>query len=289
MDNHARKSNHSLDEVQAENRAWWTTNPMRYDWHHTLGSQPMTERWFDEIDERFTSATFPYLSTKTPFDRVMPTDLRGLRVLEVGCGMGLHTELLVRRGAMVTAIDLTEPAVETTARRLELRTLSGTVRQADAERLPFDDDSFDLVWSWGVIHHSSHTARIVRQISRVLTPKGEARIMVYNRDSRIARLHLLRHYVLGRGYKTKTVDEVLWEQTDGFMARYFTTDTFDDLLRGFFRESLTQIYGQEPDVVPLPARFRGLVAGRLTSEQKLVAASKYGAFLFSIANNPLRG
>src|ERR1017187_7366735 len=95
------------------------------------------------------------------------SELRGARVLEIGCGMGLHTQTMAAAGAEVTAIDLTSTAVEATFRRLALRGLRAHVLQCDAENLPFMAGAFDFVWSWGVIHHSSRTARIVREIGQI--------------------------------------------------------------------------------------------------------------------------
>jgi 2-polyprenyl-3-methyl-5-hydroxy-6-metoxy-1,4-benzoquinol methylase len=277
-----------IESVQSENRAWWTAHPMTYDWHSTIKAQPMTQPWFDEIDGRWISASFPYVSSVMPFDKIMPADLRGKRVLEIGCGMGLHTEQLVRRGAQVTAIDITTPAIDATRARLQIRGLRAVVEQADAEALPFGSASFDLVWSWGVIHHAARTALIVRQIARVLDASGEARIMVYNRDARITWLVLLRHYLMGRGYKSKSVDEVLWEHTDGYLARHYTVDGLDDMLRGFFRHSTTRILGQETDAVPLPARLRTRVAPIISSSRKEALAAKHGWFLFATAREPLK-
>ena len=91
-------------------------------------------------------------------------------------------------GAEVTAIDLSSTAVEATSRRLALRGLRAQVLQCDAENLPFTAGGFDFVWSWGVIHHSSRTARVVREIARVLNRSGACRIMVYNRDGMPARI-----------------------------------------------------------------------------------------------------
>lgn len=277
-----------IDGVQSDNRSWWTTHPMTYDWHETLSSEPLTDRWFSDIDQRWISASFPYLSDREPFDRIMPGDLTGKRVLEIGCGMGLHTLQLARRGANVTAIDLTAPAVEATTARFRIQDCDAIVQQADAEDLPFASGSFDLVWSWGVIHHSSRTARIVREVARVLAPDGEARIMVYNRDARIVWLSLLRHYLLGREYRSRSVDEVLWAHTDGFLARHYTVDGFDDLLRGFFSDSETKVLGQDVDVVPLPSRIRKPVLRRLGPEQKRTLASKHGWFLFATARMPIQ-
>ena len=148
--------------VQRGNRSWWSDHPMTYDWRGEIDLEPATRAWFDEIDRRFVEASRPYLTDHRPFDRIMPDDLHGQRVLEIGCGMGLHSLELARRGAEVHAVDLTDTAVEATKARMKEFELEADVRQADAESLPYDDQTFDFVWSWGVIHHSARTVRVVR-------------------------------------------------------------------------------------------------------------------------------
>jgi 2-polyprenyl-3-methyl-5-hydroxy-6-metoxy-1,4-benzoquinol methylase len=277
-----------VDQVQAANRAWWTANPMTYDWAATNGASPRSEAWFDEADRRFVAASFPYLSEHRPFDRIMPESLDGRRVLEIGCGLGLHTEALLARGAEVTAVDLTEAAVRATKTRLTQKGLVARVQEADAEELPFDTGEFDLVWSWGVIHHSAHTTRIVREIARVLAPDGAARVMVYNRDSLIARLILARYYLLGGEFRHRDPDEVLWSHTDGYLARYYHREQFEDLFRGFFATAGAVVLGQETDVVPLPRGLRRRPLDRLGDDRKRAAAGRRGAFLFLTAEHPLR-
>src|SRR5205085_6810649 len=110
-------------------------------------------------------------------------ELASKDVLEIGCGTGVHARLLAEAGAKLTAIDLTPTAVELTRRRLELSGLQADVREADAEQLPFDDASFDFIWSWGVIHHSAHTERVVEELARVLRPGGRLELMIYHRSS----------------------------------------------------------------------------------------------------------
>lgn len=260
---------------------------MTYDWGGTITADRHSAQWFDAMDQRWIEASYPYLSRERPFDRVLPSDLTGRRVLEIGCGMGLHTRELVERGAEVTAIDLTAPAVEATRARLALGGYEATVLQQDAEELPFADAQFDLVWSWGVIHHSARTGRVVREISRVVAPAGEVRAMVYNRDGVMARTILLRHYLIGRGYRTRTPDEVLWEHTDGFSARYYSQDQVEDLFRTFFNAVGVQVLGQEVDAVPLPRILRSKVSGRVSPERKLQLASRRGGFLFVTASRPV--
>jgi ubiquinone/menaquinone biosynthesis C-methylase UbiE len=108
---------------------------------------------------------------------------RGLDVLDVGCGQGIDLIQLARAGARVTGIDLTPRHVELAREHLEALGLDGVVLEGDAERLPFPDDSFDLVTSNGVLHHTPDMEAALREIRRVLRPDGEARLIVYHRDS----------------------------------------------------------------------------------------------------------
>jgi ubiquinone/menaquinone biosynthesis C-methylase UbiE len=118
------------------------------------------------------------------------TQTKNLRVLEVGCGLGTDGAQFAKAGADYTGIDLTDAAIELARRRFELFNLSGTFRIADAERLDFADNSFDLVYSHGVLHHTPDTAAAVREIHRVLRPGGRAIVMLYHRDSYNYRLNI---------------------------------------------------------------------------------------------------
>jgi ubiquinone/menaquinone biosynthesis C-methylase UbiE len=108
---------------------------------------------------------------------------RGLRVLEIGCGMGTDGAQFAQAGAHYTGIDLTEAAIELARKRFELSGLEGEFRVADAENLDFADNSFDRVYSHGVLHHTPDTARAVAEIHRVLKPGGRAIVMLYHRGS----------------------------------------------------------------------------------------------------------
>jgi len=108
---------------------------------------------------------------------------RGRDVLDVGCGQGIDLIRFARGGARVTGIDLTPRHVELARQHLEALGLEGVVFEGDAERLPFPDDSFDIVSSNGVLHHTPDMEAALREIRRVLRPGGEARLIVYHRDS----------------------------------------------------------------------------------------------------------
>src|SRR3989440_10778872 len=108
---------------------------------------------------------------------------KDLRVLEIGCGMGTDGAQFAQAGADYTGVDLTEAAIELARKRFELSGLQGNFQVADAENLKFPDESFDLVYSHGVLHHTPDTARAVREIHRVLKPGGRAMGMLDHRGS----------------------------------------------------------------------------------------------------------
>ncbi|HEU4387285.1 MAG TPA: class I SAM-dependent methyltransferase [Blastocatellia bacterium] len=107
----------------------------------------------------------------------------GRDVLEVGCGLGTEAVRFARVGAHYTGVDLTERSIELARRRFDQEGLAGQLRVADAEALPFDDESFDLVYSHGVLHHTPDTQRAIDEIHRVLRPEGTAMVMLYHKRS----------------------------------------------------------------------------------------------------------
>ena len=288
MTDQKRSVDLAVDSIQQGNKRWWTDNTMSYDWHNEIGASRFSLEWFEAVDRGFLKGARLYGSDATPFDRIIPfSQLAGKDVLEIGCGMGLHTELMVRAGARVTAVDLSPTSIQATRKRLELKGLTATVMEADAEQLPFESGSFDFVWSWGVIHHSSRTGRAVRQIARVLRPEGECRIMVYNRASTWAYSILLRDHLLKGRFLRRTFEETLYSSSDGFSARFYVQEQFEDLCRGFFHHVSSEIMGQESDVVPLPRRLRQYALRLLPLSYLKSAQATRGSFIFLTAKRPL--
>jgi ubiquinone/menaquinone biosynthesis C-methylase UbiE len=121
---------------------------------------------------------------------------RGKKVLEIGVGLGSDHQRFAEGGAVLYGVDLTERAVEHTRRRLALFGLHSDLRVADAENLPFHDNSFDIVYSYGVLHHTPDTAEAVNEVFRVLKPGGEAKIMIYHKHSFVGFMLWLRHGLL---------------------------------------------------------------------------------------------
>jgi len=274
-------------ELQAEVQDWWEANPMTYDWRKTLSDQEGTKEFFAEIDQRFWDAAwFAHLTGEQPFSRLIDyPELRGKHILEIGCGAGSISAQLAGSGAQLTAVDLTDHAVALTRRRFELFGLSGNILQMDARNLNFPDESFDSVWSWGVIHHSSETERIISEICRVLKPGGEARIMVYHRNS----IWFKVHYVLIRGVLMGellhlTPQEIANKYCDGHIAKFYTAAEFKAKLRPYCKQVTASVYGQKSDLWLLPAsRIKNLLIRLTPNSFAGLVTRKVGGFLLLMA------
>ncbi len=262
---------------------------MTYDWDHGRdGARPLS--WFDEQDRLSIKAHRHFATMPRPFADLIPYDrLDGAEVLEIGSGSGFHAELMARAGAKVTGLDITEAAVGASTRRFELKGLEGTFEQRDAEHdhPPFGA-RFDFVWSWGVIHHSSHTARIVRNVHNWLKPDGAFSGMVYHRDSTVLPVGLIRDWIVHRNLGAHGVDEALWRNSDGFTARFYPADQWRDLLLAFFEQASVGVNGADEDFLPLPRRIRDPILQRVSDQTKDRFLRRAGHFLLFSASSPSR-
>jgi SAM-dependent methyltransferase len=174
-------------------RAFWQANPCGTKF---ADAEPGSRRFYELVEAHRYQKEW-HIPEAADF-----AGSRGARVLEIGCGLGTDGAQFARAGADYTGVDLTEAAIDLARKRFQLFDLPGEFRIADAENLDFADESFDLVYSHGVLHHTPDTARAIREIHRVLRPGGRAMVMLYHRDSynyrvnigilRRAGVHLLR-------------------------------------------------------------------------------------------------
>ncbi len=121
----------------------------------------------------------------------------GKRVLEIGVGLGADHQQFASAGADLFGIDLTARAIEHTRRRLAAFSLNSTLSVGDAERLVFNENEFDVVYSWGVLHHSPDTPKTVSEVWRILKPGGTARVMIYHTWSLVGLMLWVRYALLG--------------------------------------------------------------------------------------------
>jgi SAM-dependent methyltransferase len=171
----------TTDNLKERVRAFWQAHPCGT----KFSDAPMGSRLFFERVEEHRYSKEWHIPGAADF-----AGASGLRVLEIGCGLGTDGAQFALAGADYTGVDLTEAAIELAQKRFELFNLPGTFRTADAENLDFADASFDLVYSHGVLHHTPDTERAVREVHRVLKPGGRAVIMLYHRDSYNYRINI---------------------------------------------------------------------------------------------------
>ena len=171
----ARASQKLADEQLKERvRAFWQAHPCGTKFS---AAEIGTREFFERIEAHRYEKEW-HIPAAAQF-----AEARGLRVLEIGCGLGTDGAQFAKAGANYTGVDLTEAAIELARKRFELFGLNGAFQVADAERLDFPHESFDLVYSHGVLHHTPDINAAVLEIHRVLKPGGRATVMLYHRDS----------------------------------------------------------------------------------------------------------
>jgi ubiquinone/menaquinone biosynthesis C-methylase UbiE len=194
----------SLEEEKQKARAQWSADPAGavYGREHEFG----TREFFDEVERHRYQEYAPWMPKVMGFDA-----FAGQRLLEVGCGMGTDLLQFARGGAQVTGVDLTPRSIETSRHHLKLYGESGDFALTDAEKLPFADESFDVAYSNGVLHHTPDTGAAVREIHRVLRPGGLARVMLYHRNSWYYWSEIMLHRGLLRGQllRGQTAEEIM--------------------------------------------------------------------------------
>ena len=164
------------DEYKDQVQHQWNNNPVGS--QYVKKADPHTLEWFLEVEAHRYGEYGPWMPETMEFDKH-----RGEEVLEIGGGMGTDLAQFAKNGARVTDIDLSAGHLALAQENFRLRGLEGRFIHHDAERLPFDDNSFDVVYSNGVIHHTPNTKGLVDEIYRVLRPGGRSIIMVYAENS----------------------------------------------------------------------------------------------------------
>lgn len=159
-------------------RKYWNDRPCNI--RHST-KEVGTEEYFNEVERRKYTVE-PHIPEFAEFER-----WRGKKVLEIGCGLGTDTMNFARHGAQVTAVDLSEKSLGIARQRAEVFQLQDRIRfiQADAEHLSnyVPVEPYDLVYSFGVIHHTPNPDQVLEQVRQYLKPGTTVKIMVYHRWS----------------------------------------------------------------------------------------------------------
>jgi 2-polyprenyl-3-methyl-5-hydroxy-6-metoxy-1,4-benzoquinol methylase len=178
-----------------------------------VSSAPDTREYFAELSA-IRTRRLEYLGRLAGF-----AGYRGKRVLEVGCRIGLDLANFARNGAQVTGIELSRPALATARKHFSLMGLSGEFVEMNAEAMAFADNSFDLVYSHGVVQYTAHPGRMIGEMHRVLKPGGAGFLMAYNKYSWLVALSKV------------TGKNLTHEEAPGF--ELYSMSRFRDLLSPF--------------------------------------------------------
>lgn len=164
----------SPEEYKQQTQSNWSSAPCGSNYAQ---SEFLSKDFFNEVEQHRYS-THPWI-----LENIRNFNIQGKDVLEIGYGMGTDHMSLARQGANLFGIDLTPRHMEICSKRFDLFNMKTRLMLGDAENLPFNDDSFDFVYSFGVVHHTPDTERIISEIHRVLKPGGRCHITVYHRNS----------------------------------------------------------------------------------------------------------
>ena len=220
----------TVDEV----RTYWERHIHDLDiTRHPVGSRG----FFDDLDQ-YHFEKLHHLLRLVNFD-----GYTGRTVLEVGCGAGVDLARFARGGAIVTGVDVAQSAIDLARANFAQQGLVGEFHVADGERLPFADDTFDLVYAHGVVQYTADPQRLVDECRRVVKPGGEAIFQVYNRISWLNAL--------------SKVMKVGLEHQDAPVLIKFSIGEFRRLLRGFREVRIV------PERFPVKSRLHGGWKGAL--------------------------
>jgi len=200
------------EEKKREIKRFWTNKPCGV----IASNHPVNSHYFFEEtrQKRFqvhTDLDRPFLRDAIGFAKYT-----GKRVLEIGCGIGVDGLEWKLAGNHYTGLDFNFPSVQITRGRLEDAGCDGGYLNGDAENLPFPDESFDIVYSFGVLHHTPGTQKAIDEVHRCLKPGGKAIIMLYYKWSAM----VFGDIILGRGirqghlWKVRSIGELISKYTE---------------------------------------------------------------------------
>lgn len=233
----------SIPDLKDEVREFWNSDP--------CGSRYLEGPEDFEAHARARYTLEPFIPEFAQF-----ASARGLRVLEVGVGMGADYLEWLKAGARATGVDLSPASLEKAGRRCELAGYQSDLRVADAEHLPFPDNTFDVVYSYGVMHHSPDTTQCLREAWRVLKPGGQARVMLYHHPSLTGAMLWLRY----GAFRGKSLRRAVYDHLESPGTKTYTQAEARSMMAGFDDVTMRQVFSAGDLLLNWPsARFQSAI------------------------------
>jgi ubiquinone/menaquinone biosynthesis C-methylase UbiE len=220
--NNSADSETAPDALKQSVRRHWELEPCG-----TRGSDAATRHAYFASIEQHRYTVEPHIPAFADFGSA-----RGMSVLEIGIGAGTDHVNWLRAGARAVGIDLTTNGVLLARERAELEGLRARAFVADAEALPFRHDAFDLIYSFGVVHHTPDTQRAIHELHRTLKPGGVAKVMIYHRPSVVAFL-LWLYYCAGGLKPWRSPTWAVFHHLESPGTKAYTLDEARQLFRMF--------------------------------------------------------
>jgi SAM-dependent methyltransferase len=199
---------------------YWNTHTLGFQYVRDTNLEPGSPEFFAHILPWMNPYKFPWIMTRIERESAL---LKGKHLLEIGCGMGFDSLEFLKRGVRVTATDLTPNAVKMTQRHFEVEGVQAEeVRTANALELPYEDETFDAVWSNGVLHATGDTPLAIREARRVLKTGGRAIISHFYRKP--SWMYLLHN--LGR-------ENIEYKEEDPPVNTFYTEEEILAMFEGF--------------------------------------------------------
>lgn len=263
-----------ISDLKNDVREFWNAAPCgtRY-----LGQQDDFAR---HAEERYRLE--PYIHDFAQFSLS-----RGLRVLEVGVGMGADYLQWLKAGAIASGVDLSLQSLNQAQKRCESAGYQTDLRAADAEHLPFADETFDLLYSYGVMHHSPDTAQCIQEALRVLKPGGTLKIMIYHHAS-LTGLMLWLRYGLWHGESLRTT---VYKKLESPGTKTYTRREALRLFNKFEQVQIRQVFSPGDLLLHKPSqkfgsRFYRLIWKLYPRTLARMLGKRFGLFLLITARKP---
>jgi len=217
--NHDMMSKKEKKSVQQ----FWDTTPCGTG---DINIKTETLEYFEAISERRNKRE-PFIADYAQFEKWY-----GKKILEVGCGVGTDLLRFAKAGAYTVGIDLSPKSVSLARLRLHVYNCAGNVIIADAEQLPFKTDSFNLVYSWGVLHHTPDTEQAIKEVYRVTKPGSEICIMLYHKYSLVA-LQMYLMYGLFASKPLRSLKDILANHHESPGTKAYTVIEVREMFSAF--------------------------------------------------------